>query len=131
MNLYQQAQTLYINTLKTHIRLLSLDFIAHSATEGFYEELFNDFHTIWEQMEAIGQKTLPTDDLNKLIWDLYKSYEEYKVNLAEAVKTEKDEWMKNLLLWLLEKAQIRCAKMKGLYTEEVEEDEREEANDKD
>lgn len=117
-NLFNEAKDNYINMVDAHIRLLKLDFTKHEATREFYEEMFNDYHSIWEQLESIDEPISLKDNCNEIMKELYKEAEEYKNNIGKSLNDKLDYWSDNLLRWLYEKAQKRCVRLYSLLEKE-------------
>jgi DNA-binding ferritin-like protein len=68
--LYNFTKKLYIKSVEAHIRLLTLDYTKHQATEAVYEDLFDVFHKVGEQSEAIGEPINEDTECKAIIQDL-------------------------------------------------------------
>lgn len=113
--LLKQAETAYVLALNTHIKLLSTCFVRHKATEGTYEELFAVFHELAEK----NQQVVPSsEDPSALVSALYSSVEALKMAVNSAIKSEKDEGVKNQLIQKYDDLQMTCAKLKSVIDEE-------------
>ena len=121
-NLFRMAEELYVDFVKSHIRLLTLDYTKYKATQKIYESMFDDFHDIGEKMEQTDYPISSDDDCEMIISDLYEKNEEYKENLKEAIEEEDDEAVKNLFINLYDKAQLNCSILKSPMQKHKNED---------
>lgn len=118
--LLKEAETAYVLALNVHIKLLTSCFVRHQATEGTYEDLFAVFHELSEK----NQQTNPSaEDPEDLVESLYGTVEKLKESINSAIKSEKDEGVKNQLISKYDDLQMTCAKLKSVlegYEEESE-----------
>jgi len=122
MEFIKQAETAYILALNTHIKLLSTCFVRHKATEGIYEDLFKVFHELSEKNEQVNPSS---EDPEELVEALYDSVEALKDSINSAIKSEKDEGVKNQLIQKYDDLQMTCAKLKSVMDKYEEKEESE------
>ncbi len=112
--LLKEAEAAYVLALNVHIKLLSSCFVRHQATEGTYGDLFAVFHELAEK----NQQTNPsTEDPEELVESLYETVEKLKGSVNAAIKSEKDEGVKNQLIQKYDDLQMICAKLKSVMGE--------------
>lgn len=112
--MYEQARKLFQKSLDFHIRLMGLDYIKHKATEEVYTFFFDLMHDIGEKNEAMGRPIIADDDCEAMIIELYEDTIIMKSELDKAIKAEKNEWAKNLLIGKLDSLQQLSIKVESL-----------------
>jgi hypothetical protein len=113
MGLYQQAADLQRDSQDAHIRLLGLDFTAHKAAKGAYEDGFAAAHDLGELLEACGKPTGTEDDCGAILKKLIFEWTKWAAALESAIKGEKDEALKAEYQVKLATARIRIKKLES------------------
>lgn len=113
MALYKQAADLQRDSQDAHIRLIGLDFTAHKATEGAYEDAFSAAHDLGELEEACDRPTGSEDDCEAILTKLIFEWTKWSVSLEAAIKSEKDEALKAEYQVKLATAKLRIKKLQS------------------
>lgn len=111
---YQDILSRFQKSLTYHIRMMKLDYLNHQFSAEVYQYYFDLAHDIWEKNEAMDKPISDDTDANKMMFELYEEVEKTKDELKEAIKSEEDEWAKNMLIGKLDSLQQLCAKLDSL-----------------
>lgn len=114
---------LYKMVLLAHIGTKTNDPLFHEKSAGFYELLFDVFHTISEKKQDIGlDESLDCEIARKTSYD---ALEKAKEIVGSMISKDNSIGMDNLLRGLYDKLETACGSAKS-FIEEEEEDEEEE-----
>lgn len=112
--MYELARKLFQKSLDFHIRLLSVCYTKHKATEEVYQLAFDIMHEMWEMEEAIGMPIIEDSDDDAMIVELYDDFVAMKSKLQSLYTSTKDWGMQTLIGDKLKSINIVISKLESL-----------------
>lgn len=111
-NLYRAVLIAHIGTKTTYSQF-------HEKSEGWYELLFEVFHSIAEKRQDI-EIDKPLDE-EKVVQETYDNIEKAKKLVESMIKEKNSPGMDNLLRWLVDKLEWACGNARAFIEEEKDE----------
>lgn len=144
IQIYIDLVALYNKTHTYHIRTIKMKeaFNLYSYLGDMYECVSGLYDRVWEDIiqkklnknipstNEIMSKTnigeeIETSDINEYVMDLYDDVEQLLMYVEEAVKSEKDLLIQNILLEIQDKLSGLCADLERLSEDEEDDNEME------
>lgn len=110
-NLYRAVLIAHIGTKTTYSQF-------HEKSEGWYELLFEVFHSIAEKRQDI-EIDKPLDE-EKIVQETYDNIEKAKKLVESMIKEKNSPGMDNLLRWLVDKLEWACGDSRSFIEEKDE-----------
>lgn len=112
-DLYKKLMKAFVSVLGTHISTKTKNWPFHKASEPAYEALFNAAHAIAEKSEDMGQPVGADTDMAIISKTAYTTLEGAMKEIQQAISTNKDPGMDNLLRGEYDKLQFQLGSLRG------------------